>query len=220
MTFSVKAGALALLLAPTIGSAATITLDFEGVGDNGVVGDFYNGGAGGDYGISFTNALGLVDSDAGGTGNFANEPTADTVIYFIDGSASIMNVVAGFITGFSFFFTSTDSPGSVTVFDGLNGTGNVLASLSLPALGSAGLGDPGGTFDTWDNVGVSFVGSAYSVSFGGAANNIAFDNITLGSETAGSVGGVETSTVPLPASALLMLGALGGLGLTRRRKTA
>lgn len=220
MTHILKAGAVALFLAPSVTSAATITLDFEGVGNNGEVGDFHNGGAGEDYGISFVNALGLVDSDAGGSGNFANEPTADTVIYFTGGSSSIMNVAAGFLTGFSFFYTSISNAGSVTVWDGLNATGNTLASLALPALGEAGTGDPYGTFDTWSNVGVDFGGSAYSVSFGGAANGIAFDNITLGSETAGAVGGTDTSAVPLPASSLLLLGALGGLGLTRRRKAA
>jgi hypothetical protein len=215
---SLLAAAL-LAAAPGLAQAATVTLDFEGVGNGVAVDDFYNGGAGTNYGISFVNGVGLVDSDAGGSGNFANEPTADTVVYFTDGAASIMNVVAGFVTGFSFFYGSNGYGGSVDVFDGLNGTGTLLATLALPALTSAGNGDPNGDYDTWENVGVTFTGTAYSVSFGGTANQIAFDNITLGSSTAGSTGGsVDTSPVPLPASAVLLMGALGGLGLMRRRK--
>jgi len=114
----------ALLLVPVPAQAAIIVLDFEGIGNlpSGVqVLEFYNGGtdqlgnSGTNYGISFGAAsLGIIDSDAGGGGNFANEPSPSTVLFFLTGSA-ILNVAAGFDTGFSFFYTSPVVTGTVTV---------------------------------------------------------------------------------------------------------
>src|SRR5687767_14714862 len=79
--------AMGCLLFPAIGRAA-VTLDFEGLKDEELVVQFYNGGAGSegsvgpDYCIGFNaDARALIDSDAGGTGRFANEPSPDTVMY-------------------------------------------------------------------------------------------------------------------------------------------
>lgn len=112
-----------------------------------------------------------------------------------------MNVPAGFDTGFSFFYTSVNFDGSVTVWDGLNGTGNILATLSLSALGSCGAPDP---FCNWSPVGVNFQGIARSVDFSGVANQITFDNITLESATPGGAPVLEPSTI-----ALLGIGLIG-----------
>ena len=56
-------------------TSAVVTLDFEGVGNQASVNDFYNGGtdsagnSGVNYGVAFnSNALGIIDEDAGGTG--------------------------------------------------------------------------------------------------------------------------------------------------------
>lgn len=46
-------------------------LDFEGVGDNVAILDYYQS-----EGVIFSsNALAIVDRDVGGSGNFANEPS-------------------------------------------------------------------------------------------------------------------------------------------------
>jgi hypothetical protein len=104
---------------------ADVVLDFEGVGDQTQVGSFYSS-----LGVFFnSNALGLVDTDAGGSGNFGGEPSADTIIYFLSGGATFMNVPAGFTTGFSFWYTSPYNTGSISVFDGVDGTGTLLATL-------------------------------------------------------------------------------------------
>jgi hypothetical protein len=210
------AGTLALLAAlPT--QAAVVTLDFEGIGNLAQVGNYYNGGAGTNYGIGFTpGSLAIIDADAGGTGNIGNEPSPNTVLFFLTTQAAIMNVSAGFSTGFSFFYSSVNSPGSVDVFDDLNGTGNLLATLVLPALG-AGPGDPNGQFSNWKAIGVLFGGTAKSVSFGGSANFIAFDNVTFGTDKPGGGG---PAPIPVPAAGFLMLGALGALGALRRRNRA
>jgi hypothetical protein len=203
---------LACLLA--VGNASAYVLDFEGVGNYNTVGNYYNGGAGTNYGASFSAAtLALVDQDAGGSGNFANEPSANTVMFFLDANNAILNVASGFITGFSFFYTSSLAA-SVNVYDGLDGTGNLLGSLALTAQYNDNCnGDPYGDFCKWTAVGVSFSGVAKSIDFGGTANQVGFDDITIGSATAG-----DTGQVPEPASLALLGLGLAGLVASRRRK--
>ena len=81
--------ALIGILGASTSHAATIVLDFEGAGELVNINDFYNGGtdsagnSGTDYGIDFSaDALAIIDRDSGGTGNFANEPSNDTVLFF------------------------------------------------------------------------------------------------------------------------------------------
>ena len=167
-------------------------LDFEGLGNADAILEFYNGGtsqqgfSGTNYGIAFnSNALGLIDEDAGGSGNFGNEPSPSTVMFFLGGDP-ILNLPSGFDTGFSFYFSSVSYDGSVSVYDGLNGTGNLLGEAVLIAQG-AGPGDPGGIYSLWTEVSVPFDGTAYSIVFSGVANQIAFDDVTFGSVVAGEV---------------------------------
>src|SRR5690606_29252649 len=91
-----------ILLAAGGAQAAPIVLDFEGVANLVLVNDFYNGGtdsegnSGTNYGIGFTStATAAIDADAGGTGRFANEPSPNTAITFLEGGTAIMNVAAG-----------------------------------------------------------------------------------------------------------------------------
>lgn len=196
-------------------NAGIIILDFEGVGDTANINDFYNGGtdslgnSGTNYGISFgTNTLGCIDSDVGGTCNFANEPTADTVMFFLSGSSSILNNAAGFDTGFSFYYTSSTAV-SVNIYSGLNLTGSLLGSIALLSNHTANgcVGDPTGTFCNWDIGSLGFAGMAKSIDFGGTANKVGFDNITFGS--------VNPNRVPEPSS--LAIFALSILGLASSR---
>jgi len=191
-------------------------LTFEGLKDNEPILNFYNGkygangsGPGPNYGITFEGQSLAIISDlstivtpAGpttGTGNFSNAPSGITSAYFLSGVGVVMNVPAGFTTGFSVYYAAVNTAGSVTVYDGLDGTGNVLATLNLPVNG----GNCGpALYSCWTPVGVPFKGVAKSVNFGGAANYIGFDNITVGSVTPGiiasmaqiaSAGGWDTS---------------------------
>lgn len=210
---ALAAVAFAVIAAPA--SAAIITLDFEGAGNQAALLDFYNGGtdsagnSGTNYGIQFgSNALSIIDIDAGGSGNFGNEPSPDTILFFLTGSA-VLNYAPGFDTGFSFFYSSTTFAGSVNVYDGLNATGNLLGSIALPALG-VGPGDPNGDFSNWAAVGLAFDGTARSIDFGGTVNQIGYDNITFG------------SAVPIPEPSIYALMALGvgGIFLAARRRNA
>lgn len=187
--------------------AATV-LTFEGISNLSPVGNFYAP----DY-IFSPSALALVDSDAGGSGNFANEPSANTIMFFSDANNAILNVTNGFSTGFSFFYTSS-SAATVNVWSGLNATGSILGSINLAAQSSSGCsGDPSGGFCNFTNAGVAFAGNAFSIDFGGAAGGTGYDNITFGSDVAGAV--------PEPSTWAMMLvgfGAVGGALRSSKRK--
>jgi MYXO-CTERM domain-containing protein len=197
--------------------AAPVVLTFEGVGDYASVNGFYNGGTdaqgntGANYGVSFSPASrATIDSDAGGSGNIANEPSGDTALFFLSGSAATMNVAAGFDTGFSFFYSSGAS-GFVKVYSELNATGSLLATINLSSNMSGCVGDPHGDFCRFTAIGVTFDGIAHSVDFGGTANQIAFDNITIGSDVA------DPTDAPEPATLALAMIGLAGLVAARRR---
>lgn len=208
------------------------TIDFEGLRDNEPIGNYYSGGLGGfgsgpgpNLGISFAaNALALIRNDMGGTGNFRNNPSGITTMYFLTGVGAFMNVPAGFTTGFSVFYASVVA-GTLNVYSGLNGTGTLLASLPLPANNSGlqcNAGVPAATYCNWSPTGVTFAGTAMSVDFGGTANQIGFDNITINSAVPGGAV-VAGPSIPVPAlddAALALLSlalAAAGLGAFRRR---
>jgi hypothetical protein len=196
--------------------SSIVVLDFEGLGNLDEVQAFYNGGtsslgySGTNYGVQFFgNTLSIIDSDAGGSGNFANEPSPSTVMFFLSGANTGMNVPAGFTTGFSFYYSSAGS-GTVAVYDDLNGTGSLLASMPLPANFSiACTGDPTGSFCHWDAVGVTFSGTAKSIIFSGVADQCAFDDITFGSETPGPAPAVPLSNWALYFGIFLMVVFVG-----------
>ena len=223
LSLGLVVGAMGLVPA----SAAVITLDFEGIGDQEAIGDFYNGGGGEDFGVTFSdNALGVIDADAGGNGNFGNEPTPDTIMFFLTGDAATLNFTEGFETGFSFFYTAINDPGNIDVYDGVGATGSILASLDLPTTPSE-TGDPTGDFNVFEPIGVEFSGVAKSIDFGGTIDQIGFDNITFGSGTPGDQGGSQPESgdsgsgpnvVPLPASLPLLVAGFGVLGALRARR--
>ncbi len=214
------------------GDNDVIVLTFEGLEDNESVEEFYDGGLGSEgsgpgpeLGVTFSpNGLALIAEEAGGGGNFANNPEGDTILFFLDGDETVMNVPAGFEDGFSFFYSAAFEEGFIRVYDdlgGANGDGEIIAELDLPVTPP---GDTQWDFDNWDDVGVSFEGTAYSVDFGGTANQVGFDAITIGSDEAGSPGPGPSPTDPVSVpvggqfwALLMILGLLaGGLLLMRR----
>jgi len=219
--------ALALAVMITASPAAAITvLTFEGLQNLESIDGFYNGANGGfgsgpgpSLGITFSaNALAIIDSDAGGSGNIGGEPSPSTVLFFLSGTAATMNVPAGFDTGFSFYYSSVNVSGLINVWDGLDGTGNLLASLVLPVTPLGGAPDPTGAYSPFLAMGVAFNGIAHSVDFGGTVDQIAFDDITLGSITPGSALAVADTerAVPEPGSLLLVVAGMLGAGALRR----
>jgi RHS repeat-associated protein len=143
----------------------------------------FGSGPGPNYGVTFSsNAMVLTDAILGTTANgcssnVTNMPSPYNQVFFLSGSAATMDVPAGFTDGFSFYYNSAYDTGFINVWSGLDGTGTLLATLNLPITG----GCPNWPqFCVWDPIGVSFMGTAMSVDFGGTENQISFDNITLG----------------------------------------
>jgi len=211
--------------------AAVVVLDFENIASyphsNSIqVLDFYNGGTssvgttGTNYGISFSQeALNICLNSTSVTcsntsrGGQGDPNSANGALFFLSGSQTYMNIAAGFDTGFSFNYTAISRPGSVTVYDGANGTGNVLAVVNLGTTQSGPCPGYNAGFCPFVAAGVSFAGTAHSVSFAGVANQVVFDDITFGSKDPGH-------QVPEPASFGLVGLALAGLAASRKRKAA
>ena len=175
----------------------SLVLDFEGVDSFAPVGDFYAG-------ISFSDAaLGLKNDEL--ANYFSNAPTPGTVMFATDSSA-LMSVAQGFVGEVSFYYSAASSAlDVVTIYSGLNGSGSELGSFSLSKNAQLG-GCTDSAFCNWQRISLTFSGTAYSLSFGGNAGNVAFDNVSI-------------TAVPEPTTAVLM--ALGGAALllgARRRQ--
>ena len=215
---------IALAIALPLAAQAQV-LTFEGTipadATSGPIGNYYNGGAGPNYGIEFsTNALGIClntqqnfcsNGSRGGQGDPASQFTG---LFFLEGSSTFMNRIAGFTDGFSFFYSAVNTPGAFSVWSGLNGTGSLLASLVLPTTAIGPCEGYGASYCPFVATGVSFAGTAQSVTFAGVADRIAFDDVTFGSAVPGTV-------VPEPGTlTLLATGLIGVFGVARRRRNA
>lgn len=215
----------ALIGAAVAAPAGAQVLNFEGVTtgrDPVPIGNFYNGGAGPNYGVDFSsNAITIClntpsqtcsNTSRGGRG----DPTSQGYgLFFLSGSQTYMNRSAGFTNGFSFFYSAVNSGGSFSVYSGLNGTGTLLGTLALPTTPSGPEPCYGAHFCPFVAAGLAFDGMGESVSFAGAANQIVFDDVTFGSSTPGMI-----NTAPEPGTwALLGAGLLGLGGVARRRRS-
>lgn len=210
-------------------SASVISLNFENIapypsGNSTQILEFYNGGtssigtSGTNYGVSFgSNALMIClnsttvfcsNTSRGGVGDPASQQGS---LFFLQGSETFLNFAAGFTTGFSFNYVSSVS-GSVGVYDGLNGTGNLLASVGLTP-NRVGCAAYSAGFCPFGPAGVTFAGTAKSISFGGVANQIVFDDITFGSDIPGGV-------IPEPGTWAMMIAGFGLVGFAARRRKA
>jgi hypothetical protein len=219
------------LFGASAAQANVIDLTFEGVNTGypsgyAFINGFYDGGTSSDgntgpnYGIGFSsnaqaiclNSLTVTCSNTS-HGGLGDPASADTGLFFLSNTSTYLNDAAGFTTGFSFDYTSVTDGGSITVYDGLNGTGDVLGTLNLSTTPEACSGYSA-AFCPFVDTGISFAGTAESIGFSGVANEIVFDDVTFGSTTVGG------SQVPEPITLSLFGAGLAGAAAMRRRKKA
>jgi hypothetical protein len=195
--------------------AASVTVDFDGLSDGDFIGQAYNGGAstpanststapyaGPNYGIAFGGSIAAAANSADFT-YYSNAPTPGAVMSALDGLDAAMNVASGFVGTVSLYYSAIENT-SVNVYDGLNGTGNLLGTINLTA-NNGSCTDI--SFCFWSAVTFDFAGVAKSLSFSNTAGVAGFDNVSV-------------NAVPLPAAGWLLLSALGGFGALRRKFAA
>jgi hypothetical protein len=201
------------------GRAGPVTMTFEGLKNFEGVADYYNGGTGSlgtgpgpAYGVTFdSNALAYIPGQQTGTITpFPFDPSPPTVLLLANLTgwypggypiSTTMNVARGFTQALTFYYvniTSSSPTETVQIFSNVDGTGAVLAKMTLPASSQAVFVGP----DT-----LSFTGTAYSVVFSGGNDQLAFDNISLLA---------PVSSVPEPGTLALAVITLPFLLLLRR----
>ncbi len=171
-------GSATLTIAP---SNVPALFSFEGVGHLNPVRDFY-----GAQGVQFSeNALALLSATGlrdmgvreGFGGNFETAPSGETAVSYNQGDRLWFTVQEGFAGQVSFAYASPFREHQVTVFSGPDGSGQVLAQLSLAETPQ---GDFPRAYDVFETVTLPFSGVARSVAIGSAANKILLDDIVVG----------------------------------------
>jgi opacity protein-like surface antigen len=207
--------AAALTAVSMSAQAAVTTLTFEGAGDYTFLTNQYASD-----GIIFGEdafggyALTSVSLAGGGLSEFYNEPSPSTVMGFTV-PLGYINVPLGFDTGFSFFYTSQTPLATVTAYDGLDGTGALLGTITLNAqFDTDCVAAQLGTFCNWTPSGFTFAGIARSLAFTNPSYpdlGVGFDNLTFGSA-------IPTG-VPEPGGMALLLSGIAALaGIARKRR--
>jgi len=210
-----------LLLSACAFADSSMFLNFAGLGDLQQVNNFYNGSgltSTPNFGVTFSsNFYGLLPTPAG-HGDFAKTPTGMPAI-FLCGTTCMsgagmkvtgtINVNGGFGSGLNFFYAFlATKPGqveTVTVWSGANGTGTILATISL----SANACSSAPFYCTWSQASLSFSGTAHSVTFTGPADQLGLSDITIGS---------SRTAIPEPSSIYLLGTGLAGVSLGSIRR--
>jgi len=198
MTLGAATPALAVVTLVTFETPTS----FESISTHYAGGTDSAGVAGANLGVSFGSDAQALRNDELGP-YFSNAPTPIGVM-MAAGPDAFMNVPLGFSKLGLFYSSNAAVAAGVKAWSGLDGTGTVLASLSLANNAQQGCSDT--AFCRFQWLETTFTGVALSVSFGDAANVAAFDN-------------VRVTAVPEPTSLLLMaLGLAGVAGVAARRR--
>lgn len=172
-------------------------------------------------GASFSDGALALSNDVLGP-YFSNAPTpgtadpfAGTVMFVDPGAANaVLNIaggvgpspLTGFVNAVSMDYASTvDAFSVVQIFAGLNGSGQRLGKISV-AENQIDSHCSSSAFCNWQNITLTFQGTARSMVFSSNGGNIAFDNIQI-------------TAVPEPETFAMLLAGLVAVGfMTRRRR--
>lgn len=133
--------------------------------------------------MAFPGWLTIIDSDAGGTGNFANEPSPETIAFFC---GNLAGCPAGSALTQSILFTNPVSEVSLyyasfpaVSIEAYDATNTLVDSEFAPGNWNSGRGgDPTGFFDQWDPVTVSAAGDTIvKVTVAGNTNQTGIDSV-------------------------------------------
>jgi hypothetical protein len=193
-----------------------LTIDFEATPGYGVsvlntyaaLGASFSDGA-----LAFTNdALGPYFSNAPTPGTA--DPFAGTVMVVNPGSVNaVLNIaggsgpspLTGFVGAVSMDYASMVNAFSVVqIFAGLNGSGQRLGQISLSE-NQIDANCSSSALCHWQNISLTFAGTAQSMVFSSNDGNIAFDNISI-------------TAVPEPQTYAMLLAGLAALGFMARRR--
>lgn len=219
-TSKLLALALAAALQPAV--ADVVTLNFEDItlaadpAKTGIV-ELLNRYSG--SGVEFTGAAwGLVaGGSCGGIGNFIPHNSGTCAGLYLAGDprdaivggeqSFTLNFAAGFIAGSSLYYSAlASSEATVTLYDGLNGSGNAIFpdDLNYRNCDKA-------RFCNWQLLSLDFTGIARSLVVSGIDEQVMIDDVTL----------VKADTapgrLPEPGGIALAVAAFGAMGWARKR---
>ncbi len=149
--------------------------------------------------------LSIVDSDVGGTGGFANEPSPSTTAFFNAAGTHPITFSEPVQTVTLSYSANADAlPMTLRGWSGPNGTGNPIATRSGSILGDrAGgascNGDPTGNFCKWSTVTIDAPGNfIQSITLpASAANGAGFDDLEFCTSDASGVCTPDATTLCL-----------------------
>ncbi len=173
-------------------SALPLTIDAEDLGNQASMMAFYKGQTdflgrrGINYGVPVgTNSPSLIDGDSGDSGNFSNEPTTDTVMFFLSGG-SALNDNSNINTDLPFFYTLTLDL-TVALWDVPKTTANLRGNITVDVNNTAKncafspKGKAHGKSCNFEVDKLTFSGTAMQLDVSSTAMQVGFDNMTFGS---------------------------------------
>jgi hypothetical protein len=191
-------------------AAAPVTLTFEGLQNDEFVSDYYNGGHAGyldqgsgpgpSDGITFGETAYAVTQSGFG---FSNNPSGVTAMSpDLATGGAFLDDTGGFSDGVSFYYSCNAGTSSASIFSGTDGTGQLLATVSLPANSSG--------YNVFSYVNQSFSGVAESVVFTNGDGRFAtlYDDVTVGA-----------APVPEPATGGIIISGIVALTFIAHRRS-
>ena len=148
----------------------------------------------------------MIDADAGGTGNFANEPSPETIAFFLNTNDPIdFSVPVGFVE-IHYVASSISLPVRMSAypFPGCNGGEIAFAlgnTVGTSFNGAPCVGDPSGSFCLFDTMTIDTSPAPPGISSiciaGAVANQFGFDDMTFCESQPG--GGGDCDLGPIEA---------------------